>query len=102
MQFSIKEWRKFYDKTHQLSKMLHDCTATYDDKGTRIPPKNEISKEARLALISQIELLMQRCSRYLDRCGMRMPPPVWHYNPEDKTTWASHKTFNYEHLVNLK
>lgn len=99
MKFELKEWRRFYDKIHALGQMLRDSRPTYTEKGSYIAPICELSKDAQHELESQIQSLSQRCGRYLDQCGMRMPKPLWYYDRKDPKTWRSHESFKYGHLL---
>ena len=99
MRFSLKEWRTFYDKIHQLSRILHDSRATYTESGAYIAPVEPLPPDEQRRLESEIKTLSQKCNRYLDQCGKRMPKPLWRYDKKDSTTWASHKDFKYAHLL---
>jgi hypothetical protein len=99
MKFSVREWRTFYDKIHSLSRILHDSRPTYTEIGSYIAPVSPLTKSEQLALESEIKTLSQKCNRYLDQTGHRMPRPLWHYDKKDSGTWASHKDFRFGHLV---
>ena len=99
MRFSIREWRRLYDKTHELGKILRDGRPTYDALLNYIPPVNELSISDQMELESQIKTLSERSNRYLDQTGMRKPKPLWKYNRKDKSTHASHSTFRYGYLL---
>lgn len=95
MEFSIKEWRKMYHKIKELSHTLKQSKVDADGNPAPYP----LSREERLQLEADIENLMKKNDRYLDACGMRMPPPLWIYNNKDERTWMSHESFKYSHLL---
>jgi hypothetical protein len=99
MQFSIKEWRRSYDKVHVLGRMLRDSHPTYTEEGNYIAPVTELSKDAQLALESEIKSLTQRSSKYLDQCGLRPSKPLWHYDRKNPETHMSAPEFKYGHLL---
>ncbi len=99
MRFSIKEWRKFYDKVHALGQTLHNGRPTYNEFGGYIEPVAELSREAQMALESQIKTLTQRSSRYLDQCGIRPYPRLWKYDSKNPETQMSSPEFKYGHLI---
>jgi len=99
MEFSMKEWRKIYDKVHGLGRMLRDSRPTYDDAGNYYAPKTELSKDAQIELEFQIKTWMERNTRYLNQCGMKPKRPLWHYDRKNPETHASAKEFKYGHLM---
>lgn len=99
MQFSVKEWRYFYDKVQELSNILRDSKSALDEKGDVIPPKNVISNKECRMIENRIEALLQRCSQYLDQCGMLIRPPLWRYDPKNPETHSSSTKFKYGHLL---
>lgn len=99
MQFSIKEWRKVYDLVHELGARLRDSRPTYDERLNYYPPKIHLDKGEQDMLETRIKTLMQRNSKYLDQCGMKMRKPLWYYDRKNPETWASDPAFEYGHLV---
>ncbi len=99
MQFSIKEWRRIYDRVQMLGKMLCDSRPTYTENDRYIAPLTELSKEAQTALESDIKTLTQRSSKYLDQCGMRPRIALWHYDRMNPETHASAPEFKFRALI---
>lgn len=99
MKFSIKEWRRVYDKVHALGKMLRDSRPTYTESGSYIAPVMELSRDTQASLESEIRSLTQRSSKYLDQCGMKPDKPLGHYDRKNPETWASDPSFKYGHLL---
>ena len=94
MQFSMKEWRKYYDRVQELGKILKE--AKPDEDGN--PPLAALSFGMRNNLEFEIKNLMDQCMYYMDCCGVKCPKPLWAYNNKDPRTWYSHKSFAYSHF----
>ncbi len=99
MEFSIREWRKMYDKIHGLGSMLRDSRPTYTDEGDYIAPRAALSHDAQKELEFQIKTWVERSNRYLNQCGMKMPKPLWYYDRKNPETWVSDPSFKYGHLL---
>jgi hypothetical protein len=97
MQFSIKEWKKYYDRVQQLSRMLRDAMPDNDGNPALAP----LSRETRDNLEIEIKNLTDKTNQYLDACHMKPKEPLWKYNREDPKTWASHESFAYAHLMDF-
>jgi hypothetical protein len=70
MDFSIKKWRKFYDEVLQLSNQLRDSQDRLDRFGVLVKAKNYLSEASRKAIQSNIDILLEQTSTYLDRCNI--------------------------------
>lgn len=99
MQFNVKEWRVFYDRINKMGQMLKDSYPTIDEHGIKHPPKKALRTLKQESLKEEIKKQTEKCVRYLDWCGKRLPSPSWLYNIGDKTTWKSDESFKYGHLV---
>lgn len=99
MDFSIKEWRKIYDKVHGLGRMLRDSRPTYDEHGNYYAPKAALSKDAQTELEFQIKNWIEKSNRYLNQCGMKPKRPLWHYDRKNPETHASAPEFKYGDLM---
>ncbi len=99
MEFSIREWRKMYDKAHGLGKILRDSFPTYDNEGKYYPPKTILSRIEQKDLEFDIKTLVQRSSQYLKQCNMKMPKPLWNYDRKNPETHASALEFKFGHLL---
>lgn len=99
MNFKTKEWRRMYDKIQKLGGFLKDSLPTIDENKVVHPPLRALSKEAQLGIRREIDDTTTIVRNYLDACGKKMPEPLWKYNKDDKTTWASHETFIYQHYL---
>jgi hypothetical protein len=99
MHFNIAEWRRFYDKIHGLDKTLKNSYWTIDEEKVKHPPLIELSEEAQKAIEKEIEDLIKLSGSYLNICDMPSAPVLWKYNVEDPSTWVSHESFKYQHLV---
>ena len=94
MNFSIKDWRRFYDKINDLGERYKDSLPTL-----YASPKQPMDVYEQEDLLDEIKVLMRRNDAYLDACGMRCPEPLWNYSRIDCRTWASHETFKFEHII---
>lgn len=100
MQFNIKEWRSFYDKTQSLGLALKNSLPTIDEDKGCFPPLNPLTMDEQKEIESKIKGLCEQCSRYMDMCGMYMPKALWNYDKNDPSTWISSPTFKYHYLLN--
>ena len=96
---SIKVWKRMYDLVQELGQTLHDSRPTYTELGDYIAPKITLPREHQAMLEDEIHSTMQRCNSYLDRCGMRIPKPLWVYDRKNPETHASAQEFKYRHLM---
>lgn len=95
MKFSLKDWRRFYDRAHELGKRLKEAKPDKDGN----PPIAPLDIYQRQELENEINATLIKSDRYLKVCGVRNTAPLWIYNPNDKRTWVSHESFAYEHLL---
>ncbi len=95
MQFSIKEWRRYYDKAHELGKILKEAKPDADGNPAIAP----LSLETRNNLEFEIKNVTDTCNHYMDSCGLKCPKPLWIYDNKDQTTWPSSDLFEYAHLL---
>jgi len=86
-----KGWLHFYKRVHTIKSPVQ-----YDARRVRRLPLSEGVFEE---YINSVTELTTKSDVYLDSYGYRMPQPLWHYDPKDKTTWASHESFAYGHLL---
>jgi DNA helicase IV len=70
MEFNIRKWRKFYDDVAKLAQQLKDSEDRLDRFGVLVRAKNYLSEVARKAIRSEIEVLLEQTSTYLDRCNI--------------------------------
>lgn len=99
MHFNVKEWRRIYDKVQFLGQILKDANESLDEDRKLLPAIYPISRDSRKSLETEIKGLMIDCNICLDAGGMRSNPPLWKYDKDDPTTWASHKSFKFKHLM---
>lgn len=109
MAFSMDIWRKIYDEVHVLGSQLkikqYELMEA-EERQKEDPIKHAITWKQRKQFEGYIEekeekigLLLYKCKRYFKSLGMTTPKPLWIYDIDDKTTWASHKKFKYNHLL---
>lgn len=94
MRFSMREWLKLYRETQKYGEKLkryHYAKA--------IPQGKRLSRDTVLLYELELESLSERVKRYLDGCGLTLPQTLWEYKANDKTTWPSHESFKYQHLM---
>jgi hypothetical protein len=84
-EFSLKHWRRIYDKIHKMGAHLQKCLK---DK--------TLSEGEEEYLISEIKIMSDNLSLYMDRSGLHMPAPLWFYRREDQRTWISSESFIYQ------
>lgn len=99
MQFNVNDWRKMYDKIHQLGHTLRDSRPTCNEYGESIPAVASLYPWERAMIETEIKSIINKCSQYLDATGNRLPKPLWYYDRKDKQTCASHESFKYGHLL---
>ena len=99
MKFSMRDWRRMYDKVQELSKMLKDSRPTITEDGKKIPPVIELSEHIQDSLEAEIKLLLTRVGKYLDQCGVHARKPLWEYDRKNSATHASAPDFRYGHLL---
>jgi len=102
MQFSIKEWRRMYDKVQYLGQILKDSHPSVDENKLWRPALHAISEEAQKSLEQELKELLTNVSQYLDSCGMKLLEASWDYDKDDPTTWESHRSFKFKHLLNKR
>ncbi len=95
MQFEISIWRNTYNRINELGQQVKDSLPDY--KGN--PPLFPLDRASREELKEEIKVLTLKNSRYMDKCGMRMPRPLWEFSRQDKSTWFSDSAFAYKHLL---
>jgi hypothetical protein len=94
MRFSMREWLKLYRKTQDFGEKLKRYHyAKYVPLGLRL------SRDTVALYLMEIDSLTERAKRYLDGCGMMLPQTPWEYKSNDKTTWPSHESFRFSHLM---
>lgn len=96
MRFSMREWLKLYREINKYGEKLRRFHYAKDKD---IPPGKRLSRDTVALYLREIESLTERTKRYLDGCGLMFPKTPWKYSDEDKTTWPSHDTFAYKHLM---
>jgi hypothetical protein len=94
MRFSMREWLKLYRETHKYGEKLK-----LYHYGKDVPQGKRLSRDTAALYIMEIDSLTERTKRYLDGCGLTLPPTAWEYRADDKTTWPSHESFKYGHLM---
>ncbi len=97
MRFSMKQWRKLYHEINTLGQKLKDF-----HYATKVPEGKRLSRDTVYMIQNDISALLDRTKRYLDGCGMSMPATAWQYSFDDKTTWPSHESFRYYHLLDRR
>lgn len=101
MQFSLRRWRKAYDTVKILGLTLKNSRHSYDEQKKYVPPVMPLSEEDQWKLEKKIERELDKLKNYMDATGMNLRPPLWTYNRNDATTWASHNSFKYGHLLKV-
>ncbi len=86
--FDIKHWRAIYDSVQSLGARLKRGRAK----------EFEFREGEEEFLDSEINIMMENLKAYMDKVGLKMPPPLWQYDPKDPTTAKSSETFAYGHL----
>lgn len=99
MQFNIKDWRKMYDKIHELGRKLRDSRPTSNEYGESVEAVAPLYPWEQTMLEDDIKCLINKCSLYLDTTGNKLPKPLWYYDRKDRRTCASHESFKYGHLL---
>lgn len=99
MNFSLSKWRKTYDLVHSLGKKLKDSRPTIGENMQIIDAVNPLGIEEETRLEKKIQTHLDNLRIYMDHTRMNLRPGLWVYNKDDPTTWASHGTFKYGHLI---
>ena len=98
MKFSLKEWSRIYHQVHAMGKLLKDSLPTVGRRGKAVAAVAPLTEEMQKNLEQHIKILMKKKCSYMDSCGMKIPPPLWVYDKDDKGTWYSEPEFRYRHL----
>ena len=94
MRYSHREWLKLYRKTHEYGaklKLYHYAKI--------VPEGKRLSRDTVELYRLEIASLTERTAKYLDGCGLALPQTPWAYEADDKSTWPSHDSFAYQHLM---
>ena len=90
-------WTRNYHEVQRLGRQYADSCFDYEGKR-----KLELTEEEQTKLLKRIKYLQEQASQFLDFKKLIPKPPLWQYNPNDKTTHASSREFKYDHLVSDK
>lgn len=99
MNFSLSKWRRTYDLVHGLGRKLRDSRPTMDEKNNKVEAINPLGEEEEARLEKKIQMYLDNIRIYMDDTRMKFRPGLWVYHRDDPTTWASHDTFKYGHLL---
>jgi hypothetical protein len=91
----MREWRRMYNNVHRLGKILKNSRPDYDGN----PALHALSISSQLNVEAEIKDCLNKTSNYLDGCGLTLSKTRWNYEPKDPTTWISHDSFEFDHLV---
>jgi hypothetical protein len=95
MQFSIYKWNRYRLKAQEVGRELDKLKAA---NGGKVNMKDETI----LDHLDAITGILDECSNYMTKCGLRVPSTPWPYDPKDPTTHISNKEkFAYGHLMHL-
>jgi len=100
MKFDIKEWLKIYNEVKLLGQQLKDSYPFVDSKKKWHDPIISLTIHEQNELSDQIKILTRKITSYLNYCNVKFPNPLWNYDVKNKTTWISHQSFVYGHLMN--
>lgn len=89
MAFQIKEWLSIYNRVHALGRYINETDPSKEDR----PKEKRLPDDEWNALHKDMKKLINLSRTYLNRNGMRLPPPLWVYDPDDETTWVSSEKF---------
>jgi hypothetical protein len=95
------EWRKIYDEVQKKGLILKNSYPTLDKNKKMVSPVAYLSTDAQKALDKEIKELLKRCTTFLNFIGNKPSEPLWIYSEDDPTTWLSHPSFAYGHLLRL-
>lgn len=84
-------WLRYYRMAHTIK-----SPARYNEERTR---RVSIDTEIFEDFIQNVSYVLRQSSIYLNKRGYKLPKPLWKYNPDDETTWASSPNFAYGHLL---
>lgn len=99
MNFNLHRWRRTYDDIKRLGNTLRDSRPTFDKFNNETPPVAPLKLEEQEKIEKKIQANLDKIKNYMDATGMNLRPGLWVYNRNDPTTWASHKSFKYGHLL---
>lgn len=98
MQGNLRNWRKTYNEVQALGKELYNYYPHVNKQGNYVTAKLFDDKEKEI-IEKRIEKLCKNSDKNLDCLGLIGSAPLWKYNVDDTSTWASHNDFKYGHLV---
>ncbi len=91
MKFSLNTWNKYRSRAGILAEHI----LSYKDKKGII----HLEKEILDGYIGHITFILKECSNYMEKCGLKVPDPLWKYIPKDPTTHPSNVSFLYKHTM---
>lgn len=84
-EFDLKHWRAVYNRVQSLGAYLKQCR---DDKV-------EMKEGEKEHIEGEIKTMVDNLNIYMDRSGVKMPPPLWIYDNKDPKTHRSSDEFIY-------
>lgn len=84
-EFDINHWRAVYDRVHELGGHLKKCR----DDNIKLKQGEQDHIE------SEIKTMIENITLYMDKCGVKIPSPLWIYIIKDERTWKSSPKFIY-------
>lgn len=91
MIFEMKKWRSMYEEAHRLGITLSE-----------LEKLGVLTDAARESIKDHLNFVLTESSAYLLKCGLNFPRPLWDYNRDDETTWASSPNFAYAGRISDK
>lgn len=95
MKFKLREWKRFYETTIELGRLLKNSKPDKDGNS----PKSPLHAVTQANIEIEIKRITKNCSGYLDSCNLPMPAPLWVYKADDEKTWPSSKHFAYNEFL---
>lgn len=99
MKFNINEWRQYYQRIKAHGQQLCDSRVTRDKHGKIVPAIKPLTQEELNEIESNIKILTKKLTNYLNNSQLKYAAPLWKYSTKDETTWSSHESFKFEHLL---
>lgn len=95
MIFSIYKW-------HNYRLAVKNLGFEFDKLRAKNSGRLNMQDQDTIDNMDAITGILEECSNYMTKCGIKIPPTPWKYDSKDETTHISNKEkFAYGHLLHL-
>lgn len=87
--FSFTHWGIVYESIRSLGSYLKDGREG----------KFKLKEGEEEFIQKEIKLRIDHLRNYMKHTNLRIPKPLWNYDPHNSETWMSHEDFKYSRYV---